>query len=97
MLVFPDCFSLVSSLISDCLNLPFGLREGDGGWRLSPTNKKRDRKASMFRGPTRSCSVSHGREVHRIGQGHSGDAGMWSSTRTLMSKKKQVEQQRIAI
>ena len=40
-----------SSLISNCLNLPFGTQ--GKSWRLEG-----DRKASMSRSPTRSCSVS---------------------------------------
>ena len=47
---------LLPSLISNFLN-PLELREGQGGWNLCPTNKKRVRKASVSRSPTGSWST----------------------------------------
>ena len=41
---------------------PLELKKDHGGWILFPTNKKtRDKKASVTRSPTGSCSVSLGR------------------------------------
>ena len=80
----PQGCVIVSGLLFSCLCVPslpwlatvpicpLELREGHGSWDLFPINKKWDRKASMPRRCTGSCSVSGGHYLtHYAGAPHS--------------------------